>query len=207
MATSTSDMPLSGGNPALDLANTVDSRRGRWGPDLLHSYDDVIALAQRLALVDEAQAGELSAIAKAQPGRAVAAAKETVRLREAIYAIFLAEDAQQPYPAAAFETIRNKARRARGRQVLTETGDGFRWLLPLTDLTDLTGMFAVAAAELITGRDDRRPVRECKGDSCGWLFLDTSKSGRRLWCSEATCGTHARVKRFRGKHIRDYSAA
>ncbi|WP_105433139.1 CGNR zinc finger domain-containing protein [Neorhizobium sp. T6_25] len=51
----------------------------------------------------------------------------------------------------------------------------------------------------ITGRNHRRLVRECKGDSCGWLFLDKPKSGRPLWCSEATCGTHARVKRFRKK--------
>nr|WP_250813147.1 CGNR zinc finger domain-containing protein [Neorhizobium tomejilense] len=81
----------------------------------------------------------------------------------------------------------------------TETADGFRWRLPLTDLNDLAGLFAAAAADLITGRSHRRLVRECKGDNCGWLFLDKPKSGWPLWCSEATCGTHARVKRFRKK--------
>ncbi|WP_310218026.1 CGNR zinc finger domain-containing protein [Neorhizobium sp. 2083] len=42
-------------------------------------------------------------------------------------------------------------------------------------------------------------MRECTGDNCGWLFIDHSKSGRRRWCSDATCGSLARVKRFRSR--------
>jgi predicted RNA-binding Zn ribbon-like protein len=199
MATSTFDMPLSGGHPALDFANTVDSRTGRWGPDLLRSYDDIIVLAKRLSLIDQGQALELSALAKEHPRKAAAALKEAVRLREAIYALFLSEDAGDRYPPEALEIVRYKAQRARARQILTFTEDGYTWLRQLTDLNDLVGSFALAATELIIGRGDRRLIRECKGDNCGWLFLDTSKSGQRLWCSDATCGTHERVKRFRTK--------
>jgi len=199
MATSTADMPLSGGHPALDFVNTIDSRRGRWGPDLLRSYDDILILAQRVGLVDETRAGQLGALAGAQPGNAAAACEEARRLREAIYSVFLSEDAQGQYPAGALRLIGDSAQRVRARQILTETEDGFQWREPLTDLADPVGLFADAAASLIIRRKERRGVRECKGDNCGWLFLDTSKSGRRLWCSEATCGTHQRVKRFRQK--------
>jgi predicted RNA-binding Zn ribbon-like protein len=31
-------------------------------------------------------------------------------------------------------------------------------------------------------------VHLCPGEDCAWLFLDASRSGRRLWCSEETCG-------------------
>ncbi len=199
MATSTIDMPLSGGHPALDFTNTVDSRRGRWGPDLLQSYGDMITLAYRTGLIDKAQKGELFAIEKANPQKAAMALKEALQLREAIYAVFLSEDAEQPYPEEAFECVHEVARQARARQVLSETGAGFRWLPLLTEPADLVGLFAEAAAELIVRRYERRLIRECKGDNCGWLFLDTSKNGRRIWCSEATCGTHERVKRFRKK--------
>jgi predicted RNA-binding Zn ribbon-like protein len=197
MATSTFDMKLSGGHPALDFANTVDSRRGQWGPDLLRSYDDIIVLAKRLNVIDQTQAYELAALAKNHPRKAAAGLKAAVRLREGIYAVFLAEDAHQPYPVEAFEIVGRSARQARARQVLTPTECGYRWLEPTTDLADLADLFALAAAELIISRSERRLIRECKGDNCGWLFLDTSKSGRRLWCSDATCGTHDRVKRFR----------
>jgi predicted RNA-binding Zn ribbon-like protein len=197
MSTSTTDMPLSGGHPALDFANTVDSRRGRWGPDLLKSYVDIIVLAQRIGLIDEEQAGDLVALCKGNPRKAAAALKEAVQLRESIYAFFLSEDARQPYSNEAFEVVHDFAKRGRACQVLSKANDGFKWLQPLTELTDLVDLFAEAATELITSRHDRRLIRECKGDNCGWLFLDTSRSGRRLWCSEATCGTNERVKRFR----------
>ncbi|MCQ1769156.1 CGNR zinc finger domain-containing protein [Neorhizobium galegae] len=199
MATSTTDMRLSGGHAALELANTVDSRRGRWGPDLLLGCDDIITLARRVGLLNEKQMTELSQLAKDQPQEAKKVLLEAIRLREAIYAIFLAEDGQKPYPKEPFAIVHDMARRARARQVLCQTDDGFRWVQPLDELADLVNLFAAQAAELLTNRHGRRPVRSCKGDNCGWLFLDTSKSGRRLWCSEASCGTHARVKRFREK--------
>jgi predicted RNA-binding Zn ribbon-like protein len=54
-----------------------------------------------------------------------------------------------------------------------------------------------AALELLIARNDRREVRECKDDNCGWLFLDHSKGGHRRWCSDASCGTRSRITRFR----------
>ncbi|WEZ85541.1 CGNR zinc finger domain-containing protein (plasmid) [Rhizobium sp. 32-5/1] len=123
--------------------------------------------------------------------------KDALQLREAVYAVFLSEDTERLYPHDAFQCVHKVAKQARARQVLSETDAGYRWLPLLTEPADLAGLFAEAAAELIMRRYDRRLIRECKGDNCGWLFLDTSKSGRRIWCSEATCGTHERVKRFR----------
>ena len=31
--------------------------------------------------------------------------------------------------------------------------------------------------------------------SCRWLFLDTSRNGRRRWCSMATCGSRIKARR------------
>ncbi|HJS46640.1 MAG TPA: CGNR zinc finger domain-containing protein, partial [Gemmatimonadales bacterium] len=52
-----------------------------------------------------------------------------------------------------------------------------------------------AAGELLAGPLDR--VRSCSGEHCGWLFRDTSRSGRRRWCSMSTCGNTSKVRRFR----------
>jgi predicted RNA-binding Zn ribbon-like protein len=197
MAQSTSEMKLSGGHPALDLANSVDSRRGRWGPDLLRSFDDLLVLAERTGLLDGTATEALRAQAAAHPGQARAALADAVRLREAIYEVFLAEDAGQDYPAAALATVRAAAEHGRRRQRLSLANGGFAWALPFDELGDVAAAFALGAADLLTGRVERRAVRECKGDNCGWLFLDRSKGGRRMWCSDASCGTHNRVKRFR----------
>ncbi|MBW8732827.1 MAG: CGNR zinc finger domain-containing protein [Asticcacaulis sp.] len=33
--------------------------------------------------------------------------------------------------------------------------------------------------------------------SCGWLFADTSKNGRRRWCAMQTCGTISKMAALR----------
>jgi predicted RNA-binding Zn ribbon-like protein len=49
---------------------------------------------------------------------------------------------------------------------------------------------------LLTAPELQR-VRACPGlGDCGWLFLDTSKSGRRRWCSMEGCGSRAKMRRY-----------
>jgi predicted RNA-binding Zn ribbon-like protein len=197
MATSTSDMRLSGGHPALDFANTVDSRRGRWGPDFLNSFDDLLMIAERTAVPDSVAVSHLRKKAAADPRRARTALDEAVALREATYSVFITEDTGRAYPPAALKVLEKAAREGRSRERLLPTKSGFAWSLPFDELEDVGRAFALASLELLMARNDRRGVRECKGDNCGWLFLDHSKGGRRRWCSDASCGTRSRIARFR----------
>jgi predicted RNA-binding Zn ribbon-like protein len=199
MATSTSDMRLSGGHPALDFVNSVDSRGDRWGPDFLRCFDDLLVLAERTAMLDAAAASALRDKALAQPERAAAAIDKAAKLREAVYQAFVTEDADRDYPAPALQLLEEVAREARRRERLSRTNPGFAWSLPFDELEDVGRAFALAAIGLLMSRDDRREVRECKGDNCGWLFLDHSKGGRRMWCSDAGCGTRSRISRFRAR--------
>jgi predicted RNA-binding Zn ribbon-like protein len=197
MATSTSDMRLSGGHPALEFANTIDSRRGRWGPDFLHSFDDLLVLTERTAVLDSVAVSRLRKKASADPERARALVDEAVTLREAIHQVFIAEDTVCAYPSAALRLVERTAQEGRSRERLSHTKSGFAWSLPFDELEDVGRAFALAALELLIARNDRREVRECKGDNCGWLFLDHSKGGHRMWCSDASCGTRSRIARFR----------
>jgi predicted RNA-binding Zn ribbon-like protein len=197
MATSTSDMRLSGGHPALDLANTIDSRRGRWGPDFLHSFDDLLVLAERTAVLDSVAVSSLRQKASADTERARAVVAQALTLREAIHQVFIAEDTGRAYPSAALKVVETAARKGRSRERLTHTKRRFAWSLPFDELEDVSRAFALRAIELLIARNDRREVRECKGDNCGWLFLDHSKGGHRMWCSDASCGARSRIARFR----------
>jgi predicted RNA-binding Zn ribbon-like protein len=199
MATSTSDMRLSGGHPALDLANTIDSRRGRWGPDFLHSFDDLLVLAERTAVLDSVAVSSLRQKASADPERARAVVAQALTLREAIHQVFIAEDTGRAYPSAALKVVETAAREGRSREQLLHTKNGFAWSLPFDELEDVGRAFALAGLGLLIARNDRREVRECKGDNCGWLFLDHSKGGHRMWCSDASCGTRSRIARFRAQ--------
>jgi predicted RNA-binding Zn ribbon-like protein len=56
--------------------------------------------------------------------------------------------------------------------------------------------FAVAAdaVALLRDPDALARLKQCPGRDCGWLFLDTS--GRRRWCSMATCGSREKMRRM-----------
>ena len=51
--------------------------------------------------------------------------------------------------------------------------------------------------ELIQGEAAR--LRVCLNDHCRWVFKDTSRTGKRKWCSMRSCGNRAKVARHRAK--------
>lgn len=57
---------------------------------------------------------------------------------------------------------------------------------------------ATALAKLLAEGDMER-VRECEAHDCCLLFEDTTRSGRRRWCSMAMCGNRMKVAAFRSR--------
>ncbi|MFE3858514.1 CGNR zinc finger domain-containing protein [Streptomyces griseorubiginosus] len=61
----------------------------------------------------------------------------------------------------------------------------------------LLGAIARDAVELLTDPVARAGIRECEGDNCPIVYLDTSRGRRRRWCSSEVCGNRERVARHR----------
>ena len=57
----------------------------------------------------------------------------------------------------------------------------------------LAWMAAATLLDLL--RDAPERVRRCSGHDCLLAFYDTSRSGRRQWCSMAICGNRAKARR------------
>jgi predicted RNA-binding Zn ribbon-like protein len=53
------------------------------------------------------------------------------------------------------------------------------------------------ARELIQGDTSR--LRICENPQCRWVFKDTSRTGKRKWCSMSSCGNRAKVARHRAR--------
>src|SRR5882672_2497020 len=83
-----------GGELCLDFCNSVGGKRGVRPRDYLNSYHDFVSWSQQAALLDAGRAHELLRKATRRPSSGAAALKRAIRLREAIYRIFvpLAED-------------------------------------------------------------------------------------------------------------------
>ncbi|MGW2419321.1 CGNR zinc finger domain-containing protein [Streptomyces sp. NPDC001709] len=70
----------------------------------------------------------------------------------------------------------------------------------LADPPSCAGLLALVArdaVELLTDPVARAAVRECEGDNCPIVYLDTSRGRRRRWCSSEVCGNRERVARHR----------
>ncbi|MFJ3643558.1 CGNR zinc finger domain-containing protein [Streptomyces sp. NPDC090108] len=61
----------------------------------------------------------------------------------------------------------------------------------------LLAVVARDAVELLTDPVARAAVRQCEGDNCPLVYLDTSRGRRRRWCSSEVCGNRERVARHR----------
>ena len=185
-------LKLFGGHRALDFTNTVHSRGADYGPDVLESYGDLLDWGVRLDVLDATEAEALRGLPRRRGEAALVRAKA---LREALYRIFAA-----PLSAhgADLDLLRREACAAQETRVLVHEANGYAWRWRAGDPDVVTHRIACAAADLLTSSALGR-VHVCPGENCAWLFLDTSRSGRRIWCSEETCGTRNRVRRWRGR--------
>jgi predicted RNA-binding Zn ribbon-like protein len=192
------DISLLGGHPALDFVNTVDSRGERSGPDFLNAYGDLVTWARRLEVIDEHESVVLLSEAAKSPGHAENELIHARELREALHRIFLTESDGRSIREDDLALLNKAAQRAQSQRTLVGAAAGIEWRYTAADQLDaIANRVGWLAADLLTSKSERRPVRSCQGPNCGWLFLDHSRNGHRRWCSDKTCGSHARVRKFR----------
>ncbi|MFD4577672.1 CGNR zinc finger domain-containing protein [Streptomyces sp. NPDC058417] len=53
------------------------------------------------------------------------------------------------------------------------------------------------AVDLLTDPVAREALRQCAGENCPLVYVDTSRGRRRRWCSSEVCGNRERVARHR----------
>lgn len=191
---------LTGGRLCLDLANTVSWRRGDQPIERLRTYDNLVVWARQSRLVTDAQAVTLVRESGRSPNAALAALRRVRRLREATYAVFSALAAgERPKPRAL--AIMNTELRAGVRQlelVRAATGFAVGWTGGGLLLRQILWPVARSVVEVLTS-DDLRRLRTCPATNCGWVFLDTTRSGTRRWCDMTVCGNRAKARRYQSR--------
>jgi predicted RNA-binding Zn ribbon-like protein len=163
------------GSLCLDFVNTVDPRHTTPREEQLPDYAALLEWARQAGI----EASPLP------PAAASRAHEEAIALRETLYAIFGAVARGEAPPANALSHLNDELVR-RPRRIT----NGFAWATG-----DVLAPIVWSAAELLTSGPLER-VRECPGDdTCGWLFLDTSRNGSRRWCDMRSCGNRAKARR------------
>jgi predicted RNA-binding Zn ribbon-like protein len=194
---------LIAGNLCLDFCNTMGGKRGAIAREHLHSYSDFAGWCEQTDVITHAQARSLIEHAAKYPAEAGRVFGRALELREAIYRIFLGLSQSKKPSKADLGTLNSELALALGRLRIGATADGFQW--EWTKLEDLLegplGPLARSAAELLTSEGQCCHVGQCQGDTCGWLFNDSSKNHSRRWCDMRDCGNRAKVRRHRRKNV------
>lgn len=185
-------MSFDGGSLCLDFVNTVHSRKKNPPPDYLNILDDLLAWGERMDLMDDATMNRLQALNPAEQRVLLA---EAIALRELLYSIF--------YAVASGGKVGERDLREFNRHLthslqfleLKQEADGFAeaWRFPRYDLSCIVAPVVRDALGLLL-RNCQDRIRECP--NCGWLFVDTSKNGRRRWCSMKACGSSVKALEY-----------
>lgn len=83
------------------------------------------------------------------------------------------------------------------RAVRNQDGSLIRELAAPPECAQLLGAIARDAVELLTDPVARAGLRQCEGDNCPIIYVDSSRGRRRRWCSSEVCGNRERVARHR----------
>lgn len=182
----TQDFQIIGGSLALDFLNTVGNRLGN-SRDCLTSTSEVTRWARRVGLISPRRTLSLSP----------ASLSVLIAVREELYATFRPVAVGSTVPRDGLERLNQRLAEVCLRRRVTRGVNGFSWTWD-TDVSEpeyLLGPILFDAAGLLTSGKFTR-MRQCAGDTCGWLFVDRSQTGKRRWCSMADCGNRYKARRY-----------
>jgi len=180
---------LIGGSTSLDLVNTIS-----W-PDTPRAHDWLATAAnvRRWCVAVGLDPGDATSDDADLDDADLddAAVRDVHRVRRTIRDVLhpLAHgDLPAPAAVESFNRILQPAlgRRRLDPRTLDWTGDRRR---PV----DVLDPVILDAAQVIASADRTR-LRSCP--ACDWVFLDTTRNGRRRWCDMADCGSRAKSRDY-----------
>jgi predicted RNA-binding Zn ribbon-like protein len=185
---------LDGGRLCIDFVNTIHDRFAVPAEDYLATPERYAEWARRTGATD---ADEEVQLPRSDEARARLMA-DIRALRDAMHRLLSARIDGLPAPADALQVANDWLLEARKDQKLSGDGrlllraEGGDALLPLKRISlDLVDTCAEANA-------GKFKLKHCVNQSsCGWIFADTSKNGRRRWCAMQTCGVASKMATLR----------
>jgi predicted RNA-binding Zn ribbon-like protein len=185
----------------IDFINTLE-HGSRGDTEEIPTLDAALSwLVERGAL--DAESAEAERRSSGGPRRADSTRLASVhRVRQALRETADAIVVGRPASAEAIDVL-NRTLRAREVLVLESSADGVT--VGERDGGDPIGEALARLVEPMAlfvagGRTDR--LRVCGEETCRYVFFDTSRAGRRVWCDMATCGNRAKARRHRERALK-----
>ncbi len=118
-------------------------------------------------------------------------------LRQAIWVAAQARAAHRSIPGEVIATINRAAAAPPLIPELAADGTTVTWSPPVR-ATHAVSTLAREMIELLSGPLADR-FRQCAGDTCPMVFVDSSRPGSRRWCAMERCGNRNKLRALRAR--------
>jgi predicted RNA-binding Zn ribbon-like protein len=187
---SETDFPLLGNAAWVDFLNTEPAQPGGGRADLLGEPNAFVRWARA--------AGLLTRSDPFQPDQS--GFKEALEFRAALRDAAESLAVGLPLPKVVIAAVNERLARGPIVSQLVEKHGGWE-IKPYSTTSSTAVLLGRLAADfahtLTSGRADR--LRQCEHPNCVMMFIDTSKNGRRRWCSMDTCGNREKAAGHRAR--------
>jgi predicted RNA-binding Zn ribbon-like protein len=191
------NMQLEGGAACLDFINSAFDTEKEVIVERLHTYNDMLVLAERSSILAHSRIALLKKMAKKQQDDAIRVLQQARRVREVMFKVFssVAHKTLHTVDDRILRRFNSYLSSALSNRVFEINGSNLQQSLksePL-DLMEPIWGFLLSAHDLLRDKDQQY-IKQCGG--CEWIFIDETKNHKRKWCDMQTCGSSEKSKRY-----------
>lgn len=194
---------LHAGRLVLNFINTVEERPGydTSAPaapiELLDSPERLLAWCEASEAASKENLAGMRVKWRRSPKVATRSLTRFIALREGLFTFFLGRVQRGTFRECDVDFLNSELVKLAPRIIVKDTKGRLAWRWKDNGDAEeaLIATLVSDAAELAVS-DNLERVRVCAATDCGWLFLDTSKNGKRRWCDMADCGNREKQRRF-----------
>jgi predicted RNA-binding Zn ribbon-like protein len=183
---------LNGNRLCLDFVNTIHDRVHEPDNDYLTSYSQLLQWSVKTGIMNSRAFHVSLEATSAATTHANELLKEAKLIRELLYRMFKAVSQREKISGKDLQAFNANLPECFSKLQIEPAKKGYTtyWKTTSDQLWVVMAPIIHSAYELLLLENLER-VKECP--NCGWLFLDTTKNGRRRWCSMKTCGSSVKA--------------
>lgn len=195
------NLELDGGCFVFDFINTVSTRKSEPAFEYLKDYQDLLDWSAKVGLIRPRKIHSLRELFSKKKRLASSAFNEAVDAREKLYKLFSAIGVGAAPDPRLLDFFNEKMSFifTQLEMRIGKTGATLEFRKDALSLEEPLVQIMKNAFDILQHRDFSR-IKECP--RCGWIFLDTSRNGKRRWCDMSVCGSREKSLEYYYRNIK-----
>ena len=193
-------LPIDSTRLCCNFVNTLYSWKKEDAYDFFTDYNTFLEWCHKLAVCKEDHLSQLRLEARKEPNEAIATMNKIRGIRFLLHQLISAIARNDQEKIKQFlGAINPSLTDALSRVNLEFSANVFAISYQKEPIQLISPIWLVLKSlyDLLT-EDDMARIKECP--SCGWVFVDETKNGKRRWCNPLNCGTKDKMDRYTKKN-------